>query len=148
MTRKPDYENIEKLEQELGIVEPLKKAVGIPVVKKSRKVRDPTPNIPKKVHGRDEVNITVVTKDFTCVKVPGKVEDASVMRLIDAKGRKLISDKIFSEVLEIRGLGLEDRVTIVPEIKYSCVSGYNEVRYDDGTLRYKMVGDYEVPKSI
>ncbi len=151
MKEKPDYNKIREYEKELDGMNAAavrKKAKGgVPVVKPSVKKRVPVSERPTKVYQGDELNVTIKYKDLTMLKVPGGVEHPSVMRLQDAKGRKLISDNTFYEVLGIEGVSLSDLVTIVPNTMYSDVVGYYVVYSADGkSIDRRTINEHGVPR--
>ena len=147
LMKKPDYDNIKKLEGEIDIMEK-KNAVskGVPVKKRGSWRAEKTADVvkPSKVYRGNELDVEIKCNDRTRLKVPGNVTVASVMRLIDARGRSIISAEMYGEALEVEGVEATDRVTIVPFIPAlnDHVSGYD--------IRTEMVDDgkKEIKKEV
>lgn len=163
---KADHDRIAQLERELGIVDDDELVIcdasdhsrtgnakeyrrsGVPVKRKSTRIKNRDIGIPKVTHARKELDTVVEVRDFTELKVPGDVEHTQVMRLIDARKRKLLNDDIYRSVLEVSEIGLNDQITIVPISKYSDVFGYTIVTEDDNVYKVVRSHEEEQPKTI
>ena len=82
---------------------------GVPVFKKSKKVREEIKVPPRNV----KLDITVSSRDLP-LKVRGNVSEPVLMRLIDAVKRGIISDEAYREAMCVEDVLAEDRVTIIP----------------------------------